>query len=80
MENIEQGEELDTKFMIHGKKAFNFYLPKPDAPAESRKDDTDFVEQLKAINTLDLIDFDPKFGTLYIGKTSFYQALWLWVE
>lgn len=68
MENIEPGEEVDTKFMIHGSKAFNFYLPNPVDSSKSRKDDSEYVDKMKGINSLQLIDFDSEFGTLYIGK------------
>lgn len=68
MEDILQGEELDTKHMIQARKAINFFLPNPLKEGESREKDLDYSEKLKDICTLDLVDFDPQYGTLYFGK------------
>ena len=68
MEDPIEGEEIDTKDIIQAKKAGNFYLPNPNDPTKTRKDDLEFESTLKSMNTLSLLDFNPKTGTLYIGK------------
>lgn len=72
MENFEEGEVLD-KAMIHGKKSVNFYLPNPAGGIKTREGDKKFEEQMKGVNSLQLLDFDPNLG-VYIGKTSANQA------
>lgn len=68
MADIIPGEEIDTKHMIQGKKATHFFLPNPMNKEKSRKKDSDYADKLKEMNTLDLIDVDPDFGTIYFGK------------
>lgn len=54
--------------MIHGSKAYNFYLPNPSEIGESRKDDADYVEKMKEINSLQLVHFDSDSGRIYIAN------------
>ena len=69
MDNLIEGEEIDTKHMIQAQKYQHFYVTKPyDASQESRKDDEEYLEQLKQVDTLGLVDYDVGNGTLYIGK------------
>lgn len=58
MEGVTQGEEVDTKFMIQASKAFNFYLPNPTNPEQSREGEEEYCTNMKNINSLQLIDFD----------------------
>lgn len=62
MEDIREGEEVDTKFMIQASKAFNFYLPNPVDTKKSREDDQEYCENMKNINSLQLIDFHHESG------------------
>jgi hypothetical protein len=72
MEAFEQRKDTD-KANIHGQKAVNFYLPNPAGGIKTREGDKKFEEQMKGVNSLQLLDFDPNLG-VYIGKTSANQA------
>jgi hypothetical protein len=74
MENQIEGELVDTKAMIQGKKKNKFFLPDPKDPSKSRENDSEYAENVKELNTLQLIDYDSEYGSIYFGKPIFHNC------
>jgi hypothetical protein len=61
--------------MIQGKKKNKFFLPDPKDPSKSRENDSEYAENVKELNTLQLIDYDSEYGSIYFANGGHISVL-----